>query len=178
MTSKSMNSTVGLLQLAAQTSDILARLNHLQAVIRLGPSNPNINGAISDINSPIMMTLRQQYLELARRESEWSARYGHDHLAVVNLRNRMQEIRQSIFDELQRAAETAKNDYEFAKQRQEDIKKQLENTVAQSRRKSDSGTTTCTRNYRRHLSRSLQKLFFSNTWERRNKHRFQSRRRD
>jgi polysaccharide biosynthesis transport protein len=117
----------------AQTSDILARLSHLQAVIRLGPSNPTVNGAISEVNSPITTTLRQQYLELARRENEWSTRYGHDHLAVVNLRNRMQEIHQSIFEELQRAADTAKNDYEVSKQRQEDIQKQLENTVAQSR---------------------------------------------
>ena len=93
----------------------------------------HIDGAISEINSPIATTLRQQYLELARRESEWSVRYGKDHLAVVNLRNRMQEIRNSLFDELRQAAETAKNDYEIAKQRQEDIEKQLADTVAQSR---------------------------------------------
>ena len=85
------------------------------------------------INSPIVTTLRQQYLELARRESEWSARYGKDHLAVVNLRNRMQELRNSIFDELRHAAATAKNDYEIAKLREQDIEKQLANTVAQTR---------------------------------------------
>ena len=116
-----------------KTSDLSARLNHLQTIISLGPSNPNMDGTISDVNSPIMTNLRQQYLELARRESEWSARFGHDHLAVVNLRNRMQEIRQSIFDELRRTAETAKNDYDVARQQQDDIKKQLDNTVAQSR---------------------------------------------
>jgi polysaccharide biosynthesis transport protein len=116
-----------------KTSDLSARLNHLQTIIRLGPSNPNMDGTISDVNSPIMTSLRQQYLELARRESEWSARFGHDHLAVVNLRNRMQEIRQSIFDELRRTAETAKNDYDVARQQQDDIKKQLDNTIAQSR---------------------------------------------
>ena len=45
----------------------------------------------------------------------------------------MQEIRNSLFDELRQAAATAKNDYEIAKQRQEEIEKQLANTVAQSR---------------------------------------------
>ena len=124
-----------------QTSDILARLNRLQAIVRLGPSDTHIDGAISEINSPIATTLRQQYLELARRESEWSARYGKDHLAVVNLRNRMQEIRNSLFDELRQAAETAKNDYEIAKQRQEEIEKQLANTVAQSRSTSQAQVT-------------------------------------
>ena len=44
-----------------QASDVLARLNRLQAIIRLGPSDPNI-GAISEINSPIATNLRQQSL--------------------------------------------------------------------------------------------------------------------
>ena len=116
-----------------QTSDILARLNRLQDIVRLGPSDEHMDGAISEINSPIAISLRQQYLELARRQSEWSARFGKDHLAVVNLRNRMQEIRNSLFDELRQAAETAKNDYEIAKQRQQQIEKQLADTVIQSR---------------------------------------------
>ena len=123
-----------------QASDILARLSRLQAIIRLGPSDSHI-GAISEINSPIATTLRQQYLELARRESEWSARFGKDHLAVVNLRNRMQEIRNSLFDELRQAAETAKNDYAIAKQRQEEIEKQLADAVAQSRSTSPAQVT-------------------------------------
>ena len=73
----------------------------------------------------MVTTLRQQYLELARREAEWSTRFGRDHLAVVNLRNRMQEIRQSIFDEVRLSADRAKNDYEAAKQRQSSLENQL-----------------------------------------------------
>ena len=117
----------------AQTADALARLNRLQAIVSVGPSDANVDGAISEINSPIVTTLRQQYLELARREREWSARYGKDHLAVVNLRNRMAEIHTSLFDELRQTAATAKNDYEIAKLRQEEIEKQLAAIVAQSR---------------------------------------------
>lgn len=117
-----------------QTSDMLARLNRLQSIVRLGPTDTTrIDGAISEINSPIAMGLRQQYVELARRENEWSVRFGKDHLAVVNLRNRMQEIRNSLFEELRQTAETARNDYEIAKQRQEEIEKLLADTVAKSR---------------------------------------------
>jgi len=116
-----------------QVSDIRARLSRLQTMIDLGPANANVDGEISELNSPIVLSLRQQYLELSRREAEWSARYGQNHLAVVNLRNRMQEIRQSMFDELRRATETAKNDYEIAKQRQSEIENQLSTAVAQSR---------------------------------------------
>jgi polysaccharide biosynthesis transport protein len=118
----------------AQTSDILARLNRLQAIIRAGPSDTSLDGTIAEIGAdPVVTTLRQQYLELARREADWSGRYGRDHLAVVNLRTRMSEARQSIFGELRRSAETTENDYQIAKQRQEQIEKQLAAGVAQSR---------------------------------------------
>ena len=117
----------------AQTADASARLNRLQAIVRGGPSDTSVDGAISEINSQIVTSLRQQYLELARREREWSVRYGKDHLAVVNLRTRMQEIRTSLFDELRQAAATAQNDHEIAKLRQEEIEKQLAGIVAQTR---------------------------------------------
>jgi polysaccharide biosynthesis transport protein len=124
-----------------QVSDALARFNRFQTMISSGPTEAYVEGAISDINSPLATTLRQQYLELARRESDWSARYGKDHLAVVNLRNRMQEIRNSLFEELRHAAATAKNDYELAKLREEDTEKQLASTVAQTRSTSQAQVT-------------------------------------
>ena len=124
-----------------QASDGLARLNRLQTIVGLGSSDASVDGAISEANSPLATTLRQQYLELARRESEWAVRYGKDHLAVVNLRNRMQEIRNSLFEELRHAAATAKNEYEIVKLREEDIEKQLANAVAQTRSTSPAQAT-------------------------------------
>jgi capsular exopolysaccharide synthesis family protein len=53
----------------------------------------------------------------------------------------MQEIRSSLFDELQRAADTAKSDYESAKQRLDEIEKQLGDTIAQSRSGSQAQVT-------------------------------------
>jgi exopolysaccharide transport family protein len=118
----------------AQTSEVSARLSQLNTILRSDSSDTALATSISDAStSPIIIALRQQYLELARRESEWSARYSRDHLAVVNLRNRMREIRGSMVDELRRLAETYKNEFEIAKQRQEEVEKQLEQAVAQSR---------------------------------------------
>lgn len=116
----------------AQASDALARLNRLQAIVRNGPSDPNLDGAISEVSNPIVMGLRQQYLDLSRREADWADRYGKDHLAVVNLRNRMQELRKSMFDELRLAADAAKNNYEAAKQAEVQIQKQLNDDIAKS----------------------------------------------
>ena len=76
--------------------------------------------------------LRTQYLEMANREAEWSARYGPDHLASVNLRNRMREVRNSILDELRRIAESYKSDYQIALQREQAIQKELAQAVSKS----------------------------------------------
>ena len=76
--------------------------------------------------------LREQYLELARRELDWATKYGADHLAVVNLRNQMGEIQNSIRAELQRIAETYKSDLEVAEQRENSVQKQLNQAVSHS----------------------------------------------
>lgn len=48
--------------------------------------------------------LRSEYLELTRQEPNWKARYGPNHPAVVNIRNRVRELKRelqnSIMDEL------------------------------------------------------------------------------
>ena len=51
---------------------------------------------------------------------------------MVNLRNRMQEIRRSIVDELKRIAEAYKSDYDIAKARENSLEKSLAATVAGS----------------------------------------------
>ena len=71
-------------------------------------------------------------------KSEWSTKYGRDHLATVNLRNQMREIRTSIFDELKRLGETYKSDYEIAKQREVGVMKELAQAVSQSQSTSSS----------------------------------------
>lgn len=131
----------------AQTSDALARLDKFQAIV--GPHNGDANSenanfdvSVSDtLNSTIINNLRQQYLEYARREAEWSTRFGRNHLAVVNLRGRMRDMRASILDEVRRLAAASKSDYEAAKQRQEGVEKQLAQAVAQSRMTNSAEST-------------------------------------
>lgn len=132
----------------AQTSDALTRLNRFQTILRLNAAeassaNASFDASVSDaLSSPIINNLRQQYLEYARREAEWSVRFGRDHLAVVNLRTKMRDMRTSILDEVRRLAEASKSDYEIAKQRQEDVEKQLAQAVSQSRTTNSAESTT------------------------------------
>ena len=122
----------------AQELDTLARLNQFEAILRSNSVNSSSIGTLdasgSDaLSNPIINKLREQYLELARRENEWSARFGSQHLAVVNIRSRMQDIRKSILDEVHRLAESTRSDFEVAKQRRLDIEKQLAQAVSLSR---------------------------------------------
>jgi succinoglycan biosynthesis transport protein ExoP len=126
-----------LVAVRAQTSEAQARLNRFQAILASNSVESMSIGSLDAsgseaLGNPIITALRQQYLEYARRESEWSARFGKDHLAVVNLRTRMRGIRSSILDEVRRLTETSRNDFETAKQREQEIEKQLAVAVAQS----------------------------------------------
>ena len=117
----------------AHTAESRARLDRIDAVLKTDSPNASFGATVTDtLKSDVVSKLRSQYLELSAREADWSARYGHDHLAAVNLRNQMQEIRNSIFDELKRLGETYKSDFEIAKQREEGVRKELAQAVSKS----------------------------------------------
>lgn len=122
----------------AQASEAAAKLARYESLLASDPTKPssmiNLDAVGADAtNSQIITGLRQQYLELTRREAELTARVGRDHLAVVNIRNRIREFRVSLLDEVRRLAEVSRSEFELAKQRQEEIEKQLSKAVSQSR---------------------------------------------
>ncbi|WP_022722519.1 AAA family ATPase, partial [Rhodopseudomonas sp. B29] len=130
----------------ALTSDIQARLNRFEDVLQaVVPDSSNLGGIDAPgsevLLNPIINTLRQQYLDLSRREADWSVRFGKDHLAVINTRNRLREIRASILDEVRRLMATSRSDYEVAKQKQQQIESQLASAVSRSRTGSSAELT-------------------------------------
>jgi polysaccharide biosynthesis transport protein len=132
----------------AQTTEAQAKLSRIEAVLRAAQPADAANASdtliqnleperaagltVTYANNPVMTTLRSRYLELVNREADWSKRYGHNHLAVVNLRSQIQDIRHSIVDELKHTAESYKSNYAIAKRGQEDLEKRLADSVAES----------------------------------------------
>jgi capsular exopolysaccharide synthesis family protein len=121
----------------AQVSEANARLERIQAVLRREPvgstSDGTVDATVTDtLKNEVITKLRSQYLTLAEREADWSKRYGSNHLAVVNLRNQMNEIKHSILDEVQQIAQTYKSDFEIAKQREAGLEQQLAQAVTHS----------------------------------------------
>jgi succinoglycan biosynthesis transport protein ExoP len=117
----------------AHTAEAKARLDRINAVLASEGPNESLGATVADtLKNEVVSKLRSQYLDLAARESDWSSKYGREHIAVVNLRNQMREIRNSIFQELKRLGETYKSDYEISKQREEGVQKELAKSVSQS----------------------------------------------
>jgi succinoglycan biosynthesis transport protein ExoP len=133
-----------LVQARAMTAETKARLDRVEQIIQAGDVDPAAaaTATIADaLRSEIINKLRGQYLEYNARVSLWTAKYGANHLAVVNLRNQMRELRRSMFAELERTAETFKSDYEIAKARESSTEKSLNQLVAQSQSTSEAQIT-------------------------------------
>src|ERR1700722_4060035 len=122
-----------LLVAQSQTSEARAKLDRVQSVLTSNDPEATVVATVADsLKNDVITKLRSQYLELSARAEDWTHKLGPAHLAVVNLRNQMREIQNSIRNELQRIGETYKSDFEIATQHEQNVRKQLNNAVAQS----------------------------------------------
>ena len=124
-----------LIKARADVAEAQARLNRVTQILhtdQLDPTSPDVATVTDALHNPIITKLRQEYLELAQREADWSKRYGPNHMAVVNLRDQMAGIRRSIVDELKQIAEADKSDYDIAKAREDSLEKTLAERISGS----------------------------------------------
>ena len=87
-----------LVQARAMTTETKARLDRVQDILAAGDVDPaaSATATVADtLHNEVIVKLRQQYLELDAKAALWTKKYGANHLAVVNVRNQMQEIRRS-----------------------------------------------------------------------------------
>src|SRR5215471_10472746 len=144
----------------AKTSEAVARLDRIEAVIRMARLDAPVDANVSEaLNSPIITKLRQEYLEYVNKEADFSARYGKDHVSVINLQNKIRDILISISRELRRLAEAAKSDYLIAKQRQESVERELASSVSQSQQTNKAQIILRDLESAAQSSRSLYNLF-------------------
>jgi succinoglycan biosynthesis transport protein ExoP len=113
----------------AQTAEAKARVERIDDILQMDIPDATVTDTL---RNEVINRLRTQYLDYSRREADFSMRYGRNHLAAVNLRAQMREIRRSITDELQRIAASYKSDYEIAKAREEAVERRLDEIVSQS----------------------------------------------
>jgi succinoglycan biosynthesis transport protein ExoP len=113
----------------AAEAETKARLDRIVEVMKREVPDQDIGDSL---RSEVVVKLRTSYLELAKKEAIWAEKYGPNHLAPVNLRNEMREIRRTINQELSRLAQSAKNEQEIAKARIESLERSLREGVAEA----------------------------------------------
>lgn len=122
-----LNTQVGAARAAAEEAK--ARLARIDEIMKKDLPDATVTDTL---HSEVVTRLRNSYLDIAAKEAIWSARYGASHLAAVNLRSQMAELRRAILDELGRTAQSYKSDYEIAKSRVDGLERNLASLVANS----------------------------------------------
>jgi polysaccharide biosynthesis transport protein len=122
-----LNTQLGSARAAAEEAK--ARLERIDEVMKRDVPDATV---ADSLRSEVINRLRNNYLDMAAKEAIWSARYGANHLAAVNLRTQMAEMRRSILDELGRIAQSYRSDYEIAKTRVDGVERNLQSLVANS----------------------------------------------
>ena len=113
----------------AATAEAKAKLDRIDEVMQ----QPIPDASVAEgLRSEIIVRLRQQYLELAGRESIFATRYGANHEAVVNLRTQMTELRRNIADEMGKIAASSKSDYAIAQAREDSLRNSLKSSVSEA----------------------------------------------
>lgn len=138
-----------LINARAQTAEVEARLARLEAYMNADTTNGEIADALK---SDVIVKLRQQYLDIAKREADWSRRYGRDHLIVANLRDELEDVQHAIKDELTRIAKSYQSEYAIAKAQQVSLEQNLNEAIEQA------STTNQSRLALRELEASAQSL--------------------
>jgi succinoglycan biosynthesis transport protein ExoP len=110
----------------AQTAEARARLDRIAEIMKSGIGDGSITDAL---RSEVLIKLRQEYLEIVRRESDWSQRFGANHQAAIQLRADLKRIERVMTDELKRIEQTYQSEYEIAKSRQDSAEKAVAELV-------------------------------------------------
>src|SRR5262249_11140548 len=124
-----------LMHARAATAEAKARLDRVEEIVASGnvDADAPAPATVADtLHSEVINNLRTQYLDHERRATEWTAKYGASHLAVVALRSQMKELRHSMFEELKRTAESYKSDFVIAKAREGSIQQSLDHMANQA----------------------------------------------
>jgi exopolysaccharide transport family protein len=120
---------VALAKARADTSQAKAKLDRITGILQqrsrksdFDIPDPIVTDALSN---PVITKLRQQFLDDQNKMTEWAAKYGPNHSAVLNLRTDMLTIQNSIWDEISRIAESYKSEYQIARSQEEAIDKRM-----------------------------------------------------
>jgi len=118
----------------AETAKALAQYNQYKSIVDGGPEAAVSNAAVlsDQLNASVIAPLRTRYLTISKRLQEITSRYGEDHPQAVSLRTEQQEVGRQIFQELQQATASLRNQYEVAKSRETSLRENLKKVTGET----------------------------------------------
>jgi succinoglycan biosynthesis transport protein ExoP len=118
--------TTDLVTARAATEQTRARYLRIKNIIDTHQTETAVTESLAN---QVINDLRTKYLDASKRVSDLERNLGPSHIAVVNLKNTLDELSTLLFHELARVAETYRSDYEVAASRE----KALGENLAQQR---------------------------------------------
>jgi succinoglycan biosynthesis transport protein ExoP len=107
-----------LLVARADTARAQAKYDRIQSILKNGQTDAIVTDALE---SSVINTLREKYLDASKRESEIRKRLGEGHVQAIRLRQEMAEYTRLMFDELGRIAESYQSELEVSQSREQQI---------------------------------------------------------
>lgn len=110
----------------AETARAEARHQRIQSIL----ADRRTEAAVSEsLDSPVINSLREKYVDASKREAEIARQLGGSHLAAVRLRSEMEEYSRLIFEELGRIAQSYESEYKVALAKEESLKESMSGLV-------------------------------------------------
>jgi succinoglycan biosynthesis transport protein ExoP len=113
----------------SETAEAKARLDTLHEVITSGRFEA---APTETVKNEIFQKIRQQYVDVSNRYTDYAERFGTNHLAVVALRRDIQRLRSAGLEELKRMVQGYQSNYEVAQLREEAVKARLDAMTEQN----------------------------------------------
>jgi polysaccharide biosynthesis transport protein len=113
----------------AHTAEARARLEYIEGIIRQQDASAVVMDAL---RNEVIGRLRSRMLDAQQAESELTRRFGEGHGTAVQLREELEGLKRSIFDELNRIAEAYRGDYEVAMSREKSLESSLKESIGRN----------------------------------------------
>ncbi len=118
-----------LLVARADTARAQAKYDRIKSILDSGQTDAIVTDAL---DSSVINTLREKYLDASKRESEISKRLGEGHVQAIRLRQEMAEYTRLMFDELRRISESYQSELEVARSRERQLSEGVEKATSVS----------------------------------------------
>ena len=104
------------------TAAAKAKVDQINTILAANDPNALVTAAL---DSPLINSLREHYLDTAKRENEFAALVGDNHVQTQKLKQEMDEYQRQIREELSRIASGYQSDYEVAQAHEKSAREAL-----------------------------------------------------